>query len=269
MPLVNNNTLLIIMDAHVPHVVESEPIYRACSNVVVIDHHRKLVSYIDNAVIFYHEPYASSASEMVSELLQYFPARPQLNKVEAEALLSGIMLDTKNFVLRTGVRTFEAAAYLRRCGADTSEVRSLFTNSMENYQQKTSLVANAEIYRSCAISSSDYQFDGVKIVAPQAADELMSISGVDASFVIFMYDNVVNVSARSMGAVNVQLVMERLGGGGHHTMAAAQFPNENPENIRERVMLAIDEYMNDIKPKDVQPEPPVQPETSKPAVAGE
>ena len=269
MPLVNSNTLLIIMDAHVPHVVESEPIYRACNNVVVIDHHRKLVSYIDNAVIFYHEPYASSASEMVSELMQYFPVRPQLNKVEAEALLSGIMLDTKNFVLRTGVRTFEAAAYLRRRGADTSEVRSLFTNSMENYQQKTSLVANAEIYHGCAIAASDYQFEGVKIVAPQAADELMSISGVDASFVIFMYDNVVNVSARSMGAVNVQLVMERLGGGGHHTMAAAQFPNENPENIRERVMLAIDEYMNDIKPKDVQPEPPVQPETSKPAVAGE
>ena len=249
MPLVNNNTLLIIMDAHVPHVVESEPLYRACRNVVVIDHHRKLVSYIDNAVIFYHEPYASSASEMVSELVQYFPVRPQLNKVEAEALLSGIMLDTKNFVLRTGVRTFEAAAYLRRRGADTSEVRSLFTNSMENYQQKTNLVANAEIYRGCAIAASDYQFEGVKIVAPQAADELMSISGVSASFVIFIYDNVINVSARSMGAVNVQIVMEKLGGGGHHTMAAAQFPGETTEHIRERVMLAIDEYMNDIKPK--------------------
>ena len=266
LPLVNSSTLLIIMDAHVPHVLESEPIYRACRNVVVIDHHRKLVSYIDNAVIFYHEPYASSASEMVSELVQYFPVRPQLNKVEAEALLSGIMLDTKNFVLRTGVRTFEAAAYLRRRGADTSEVRSLFTNSMENYQQKTSLVANAEIYRGCAIAASDYQFDSVKIVAPQAADELMSISGVNASFVIFMYDNVVNVSARSMGAVNVQLVMEKLGGGGHHTMAAAQFPNENTEAIRERVMLAIDEYMNDLTPKR-EPAPPSTAESEP--VAGE
>jgi c-di-AMP phosphodiesterase-like protein len=259
---VSHNTLLIIMDVHVPHVVESEPLYRACRNVVVIDHHRKLVGYIENAVIFYHEPYASSASEMVSELIQYFPVRPQITKVEAEALLAGIMLDTKNFVLRTGVRTFEAAAYLRRQGADSSEVRSLFTNSMENYQQKTSLVSNAEVYRGCAIAASEEAFEGVKIVAPQAADELMGISGVDASFVIFLYDGVVNVSARSMGAVNVQVIMEKLGGGGHHTMAAAQFPGGAIENIREQVMQAIDRYRDDQKPK---PEPP--PVSERPATA--
>jgi c-di-AMP phosphodiesterase-like protein len=240
--LVGNHTLLLILDTHVPHVLESESLYRACKTVVVIDHHRKLVSHIDNAVIFYHEPFASSASEMVSELIQYFPTRPQITKLEAEALLSGITLDTKNFILRTGVRTFEAAAYLRRMGADTVEVRKLFASSMESYQQKASLVANAEVYRRCAIASSDIQFENIKVVAPQAADELMTISGVDASFVIYLYESVVNVSARSMGELNVQVIMEKLGGGGHLTMAAAQFPNDSTDNIRERVVSAIDDY---------------------------
>lgn len=242
LPMVGEKTLLIVVDTHIPLVLESEKLYRSCKNVVVIDHHRKLVHYIDNAVIFYHEPYASSTSEMVTELMQYFPVRPQVSKLEAEALLSGIMLDTKNFVLRTGVRTFEAAAYLRRLGADTVEVRKLFASTMDSYQQKASLVSNAEIYRGCAIASSDFAFDGVKVIAPQAADELMTIAGVEASFVVFSTDNSVNVSARSLGAVNVQLIMERMGGGGHHTMAAAQFPGESMENVRKMVMEAIDDY---------------------------
>jgi c-di-AMP phosphodiesterase-like protein len=239
---IHHHTLLIVLDTHVPQVLESLEVYKACRNVVVIDHHRKLVSYIDNAVIFYHEPYASSASEMVTELIQYFPSQPQITKLEAEALLSGVMLDTKNFILRTGVRTFEAAAYLRRVGADTVEVRKLFANSMESYQQKTNLVANAEIYKGCAIAATDYTFEGIKLTAPQAADELMNIAEVRASFVIFLYEKVVNVSARSMGEINVQVIMEKLGGGGHLTMAAAQFPDDTTENIREQVMKAIDDY---------------------------
>lgn len=239
---VNDKTLLIVVDTHVPGVLESEQLYRMCKNVVVIDHHRKLVQYIDNAVIFYHEPYASSTSEMVAELVQYFTARPHITKMEAEAMLAGIMLDTKNFALRTGVRTFEAAAYLRRLGADTVEVRKLFASTMDSYQEKANLVSNAEIYHNCAIAASDFQFENIKVVAPQAADELMTISGVEASFVIFCTDGGVNVSARSMGAVNVQVIMEKLGGGGHHTMAAAQFANESIENIRKIVMEAIDEY---------------------------
>ena len=242
MEAVQDDTLLIVVDTHVPHVLESEQLYKSCRNVVIIDHHRKLVSYIDNAVIFYHEPFASSASEMVAELLQYFPSRPHISKLEAEALLSGIMLDTKNFILRTGVRTFEAAAYLRRMGADTVEVRKLFANSMESYQQKNNLISNAEIYRGCAIAATDYSFEGIKITAPQAADEMLNISGVDASFVIFVYENVVNVSARSMGSINVQIIMEKLGGGGHLTMAAAQFDGDSVENIRELVVKAIDDY---------------------------
>lgn len=239
---ISDKTLLIVVDTHIPGMLESEALYRACKTVVVIDHHRKHVQHIDNAVIFYHEPYASSASEMVAELIQYFPERTQVNRLEAEAMLAGIMLDTKNFALRTGVRTFEAAAYLRKLGADTIEVRKMFTSSMDSYQQKANLVSGAEIYRNCAIAASEFQFDGIKMIAPQAADELMNISGVEASFVIFCADNGVNVSARSMGAVNVQVIMEKMGGGGHHTMAAAQFPDATLENVCQTVMKAIDDY---------------------------
>ncbi len=245
--LVNPHTVVIILDTHVPHVVESEAIYRAAKHVVVIDHHRKLVGHIDNAVIFYHEPYASSTAEMVAELLQYFPSRPTLTRVEAEALMSGIMLDTKNFVLRTGVRTFEAAAWLRRMGADTVEVRKMFASSMEAYQQKASFIATAQIYQRCAIAVSDETFEGVKVVAPQAADELTTIANMDASFVIFVYGGEVNVSARSLGAINVQLIMERLGGGGHQTMAAAQFPNTDVETVRRKLMEAIDDYYAEVR----------------------
>ncbi|MCL2056789.1 MAG: DHH family phosphoesterase [Oscillospiraceae bacterium] len=247
--LIGPDTLLIVVDTHVPHMLESQDVFKACKNVAVIDHHRKLVSYIDNAVIFYHEPYASSSSEMVAELLQYFPSQPRLTKLEAEALLSGIMLDTKNFVLRTGVRTFEAAAYLRRIGADTVEVRKLFANSMEVYQQKAKLVANAQIYKGCAVASSEYTFEGIMTTAPQAADELMTITGVDASFVIFTGNGAVNVSARSMGEINVQLIMEKLGGGGHLTMAAAQFPGETAGRVKERLIQAIDGYYSSLAPR--------------------
>lgn len=239
---IDAHTLLIVLDTHVPQVLESMDIYKACKTVVVIDHHRKLVNHIDNAVIFYHEPYASSACEMVAELIQYFPTHPQISKLEAEAMLAGIMLDTKNFVLRTGVRTFEAAAYLRRLGADTVAVRKLFASSMENYQQKSDIVSKAEVYHHCAIAVTTEPSDNIKVVAPQAADELMSIEGVDASFVIFPYENVINVSARSMGNINVQVIMEKLGGGGHHTMAAAQFPDADIRDISAKIMDAIDGY---------------------------
>lgn len=253
--LMNTHTLLIITDTHASHMLESELLYKACRSVVVIDHHRMLVNHIDNAVIFYHEPYASSASEMVSELVQYFPSRPQITKTEAEALLSGITLDTRNFIMNTGVRTFEAAAYLRRMGADTIAVRKLFASSMETYKQKTNLVANAEIYKHCAIAASDSQFREVSPVAAQAADELMAIRGVSAAFVIYLYGDVVNVSARSMGEMNVQVIMEKLGGGGHHTVAAAQFPGETIENIRERVIGAIDDYCVSFGTYNTDPEP--------------
>lgn len=239
---VHNKTLLIVVDAHVPGVLESEELYKMCKNVVVIDHHRKLVDYINNAVIFYHEPHASSASEMVTELIQYLPVDPNIQKSEAEALLAGITLDTKNFVMRTGVRTFEAAAWLRRRGADTVAVKKMFASSMDNYKNKASIVARAITYKNCAVAVTDQVFPEIRLVASQAADDLMNISGTNASFVVFAVDNMINISARSMGAINVQVIMEELGGGGHHTMAAAQFPEDTIENVITMLETAIDKY---------------------------
>ena len=185
---------------------------------------------------------------MVTELVQYFGDHVKIGKMEAEALLSGIMLDTKNFVMKTGVRTFEAAAYLRKQGADTVEVRKLFSNSMDDYQKKTRLVASAEIYRGCAIASGEYSED-IKLIAPQAADELLGINDVMASFVMYEYDGGVSFSARSMGLMNVQVVMEALGGGGHMTMAGAQLKEIGMEAARQKLLQAIDQYFEQ-RPKE-------------------
>ncbi|MCL2578717.1 MAG: DHH family phosphoesterase [Oscillospiraceae bacterium] len=261
--LVGPQTLLVVVDTHLPHVLESEPLYKSIRNVVVIDHHRKMVGHIENAAIFYHEPYASSTSEMVAEIIQYLPISPSISKLDAEALMAGIMLDTKNFMMRTGVRTFEAAAWLRRQGADTVEVRKLFASSMEAYRQRASFIAGAEIYCGCAIAASSQAFDDIKIVAPQAADELINISGVDASFVIYPYGGTINVSGRSMGTINVQLIMEKLGGGGHQTMAAAQFPESeyDTEAVRGKLVEAIDRYNADTSRPEPKTEPAEQKET--------
>lgn len=241
--LVNKKTVLIIVDTHNPEILESQKIYQACEKIVVIDHHRKMVTHIDNAVIFYHEPYASSASEIVTEIVQYLGSYGKLSPEEAEALLAGITLDTKNFGLRTGVRTFEAAAYLRKIGADTSSVRALFANSLMAYQRKMRLVSSTEIYRKCAIASSELTATAdMQVVAPQAADEMLSISGVDASFVLYPIQDAISISARSMGALNVQVIMEYLGGGGHQTMSGAQIKNVTMQSARQLLLESIDKY---------------------------
>lgn len=242
MDYVTRRTLLIIVDTHNPLFVESNALYKICKNVVVIDHHRKMVNHIDNAVVFHHEPFASSTSEMVTELIQYFGDRCRPTREDAEALLSGIMLDTRNFAIRTGVRTFEAAAYLRRIGADTVAVRKLFSSTMDDYQRRSSLVQNAEIYRNCAIAISSQNFEDIRIVAPQAADELLGINEVDASFVIYNTGSDISISARSMGDLNVQIVMEYIGGGGHHTMAGAQLKGVTAEEAKSKLLEAIDHY---------------------------
>ena len=236
------NDLLIIVDTHNKDFIESRELYDKIKQVVVVDHHRKTVNFIDNAVIFYHEPYASSASEMVTELIQYFKFDDDVKMptIHAEALLSGIMLDTKNFVMRTGVRTFEAAAFLKKLGADTVSVKLLFSNSFDAYKRKTQIVASAKLFKKCAIAAADFKSDDIRIVAPQAADELLSISDVDASFVLYKTGNTVNISARSLGALNVQVVMEELGGGGHQTMAAAQLENTTLQEAVKLLINAID-----------------------------
>lgn len=238
-----DNSLLIICDTHNPLIIESKELYETAKKVVVIDHHRKMVNYIDNAVIFHHEPYASSASEMVTELIQYFGEAGKLRAVQAECLLAGIMLDTKNFVMKTGVRTFEAAAVLRKMGADTITVKKMFSSSIDSYKRKTQIVAEAEIYRKCAIAPCDFYADDLRIVAPQAADELLTIKNVDASFVLFKtMSNEISISARSMGNLNVQLIMEALGGGGHQTMAGAQLKDVTVNEALDTLKKSIDDY---------------------------
>lgn len=240
--LVNEKTLLIVVDTHNQDFVESSRVYSECEKVVVIDHHRKMVSYIDNAVIFDHEPYASSACEMVTELIQYFGDKGKVTKTEAEALLAGIMLDTKNFVVNAGSRTFEAAAYLRKLGAETATVRGFFANSIVDYRLRSQIVAEAILHKNCAISKSGVRAGNIQAVAAQAADEMLGISGVKASFVIYQLDKEVAISARSFGAVNVQLIMERLGGGGHLTMAAAQLKGVNMNEAEEKLKEEIGRY---------------------------
>lgn len=243
-----SKTLLIITDTHNPVMLECLPLYQQAKTVVVIDHHRKMVNYIDNAVIFYHEPNASSASEMVTELAQYM-GEGNLSRVDAEALLAGIMLDTRSFVMKAGVRTFEAAAYLRQIGADTVEVKRLFSENMQVYRKKSDIVAHAEMYRCTAIAYDGVKGDKeVRIAASQAADELLSIRGVEASFTLFRDGESINVSARSLGNFNVQLVMEALGGGGHLTMAGACLPGIPIEEAKLRLQEAIDTYLEEREP---------------------
>ena len=244
---ITDSDLLIIVDTHNKDFIESRELYKKAKNIVVIDHHRKTVNFIDNAVIFHHEPYASSASEMVTELIQYFKfdGSVSIDACYAEALLSGITLDTKNFIMRTGVRTFEAAAYLRKLGADTVTVKKLFSSSIESYKRRTQIVSSADIHNRCAIASTELKSDDIRIISPQAADDLLSISGVDASFVVYRTGDIVNISARSLGSMNVQVIMERLGGGGHQTMAAVQLKDISVAEAVDMLKKAIDESLND------------------------
>ena len=241
------NSLLIVVDTHNPAIVDVPELLERATKVVVIDHHRKMINYIDKASIFHHEPYASSASEMVTELLQYFGDAGKISSVQAEALLAGITLDTKNFTLRTGVRTFEAAAFLRKLGADTVNVKMLFANSVECYRQKSELVASASVYRNCAIAVANKVMQDMRVAAPQAADELLGVTDVKASFVIAKTSgDEIALSCRSLGAINVQLIAETLGGGGHQTMAGAQFHEKTTDEVVEILKNAIDKYYSEL-----------------------
>jgi c-di-AMP phosphodiesterase-like protein len=212
--------------------------------VIVIDHHRKAVDYIQNSVIFYHESSASSTCEMVCELLEYIGG-DLVTRAEAEALLSGITLDTKNYSINTGVRTFEASAFLRRKGADPLAVKKMFTDSMDNYKIKNSIIATAEQFKNTAIAinNEDISLSQKKLLSSQAADELLNISGVSASFVISDFGEHINISARSLGEINVQVIMEHLGGGGHRTMAACQLSETNTQDAKIKLKNAIDSIL--------------------------
>ena len=253
LPIISKRTLCIVVDTYQVGLVESKDILEKCGKVAVIDHHRKGVGYIENPALVCHEPYSSSASELVTELLQYVGERDDKpNRVEAEGLLSGIMLDTRDFTLHTGVRTFEAAAALRRYGAETERVRQLFDVTMVEYNAKADLVEKARMYKNCAISVSGEVAPEARVAIAQAANDLLTIQGVDASFVAVQVGTGVNISARSLGAVNVQVIMESLGGGGHQTMAAAQLKHITPEAAHARIEGAIDKYYASQKKGDVE-----------------
>lgn len=238
------NTLLIVVDVNRPGYVESAALLESINKIAVIDHHRRAADYIENAVVSLHEPYASSASELVSELLQYLVPTSGILTCEAEAMLAGIYLDTKGFATRTGVRTFEAAAYLRRAGAESSDVKRLFQSSFDQYMERQKLISSA---RNCgqgvifAITGEEVD----RIAAAQAADELLSIIGTHASVVAFRSGDDMAVSARAAGHVNVQLLMERLGGGGNHSAAGAQLKNTTPEEADKLITDAIRGYFDD------------------------
>jgi len=247
MKVVGPNTLLVLVDVNRKVIVQYPELLDAVPNVVVIDHHRAAADAISGCAISYVEPFASSASEMVTELLQYIVESPNLTPVEADGLFAGIALDTKNFTVKTGVRTFEAAAYLRRRGADSVRVRKMFKNDMGDYKAKAQIVAGAELYReNMAIATWSSQNPNATTVAAQAADELLDIHGVMASFVITEMDHQqINISARSLGEINVQLVMEELGGGGHLSIAGAQMKDVSLEEARQKVVDAIDRIVPD------------------------
>lgn len=241
--LVEKNTLLIIVDTHTAKMAESTNLCELCSKKVIIDHHRKMVDYISDTVVSYHEPYASSASELVTELIQYIlPATAKLTPVQAGALLSGIMLDTRNFSEKAGVRTFEAAAYLRRQSVDMSTIMKLFAVPKEIYEAKACLVNKAENYKGVAISMSDKFTEEVQLAVPQAANDLLMLEGVEASVVALLVNDTVRVSARSLGNMNVQVLMEYIGGGGHLSMAGAQLKDMTLEEAKIKIYESIDNY---------------------------
>ncbi|MBS1403182.1 MAG: DHH family phosphoesterase [Oscillospiraceae bacterium] len=237
----DSHTLLVVVDTNRPDQVENQALLESCTRVAVIDHHRRAAEYIANATMSFHEPYASSAGELVAELLEEIVEQPDILRAEAEALLAGMMLDTKNFTIRTGERTFEAAAFLRRTGADTSEVKKLLQSDMAHTVAKYRILQNAKIYRSgIAIAVQEQPQD--RVVAAQAADELLNVAGVDTSIVVYPVEDGVFMSARSIGDVNVQILMEKLGGGGNRASAAVQLSHvELPAAVRQ-LRAAIDDY---------------------------
>lgn len=220
----NNNTVLVVVDVNKPSITECPELLKLCKSIVVLDHHRQGADTIENATLSYIEPYASSACEMVSEILQYTYDNIKIRTEEADCMYSGIMVDTNNFMSKTGVRTFEAAAFLRRNGADVTRVRKLFREDASEYKAKADAVSQAEIYKqyfAISVCTAD-DIPSPTVVGAQAANELLNIKGVRASFVLTDYQGKIYVSARSIDEVNVQIIMERLGGGGHMSMAACQ-----------------------------------------------
>ena len=240
--LADDNTMVVVVDTNKPKMTECERLLRLTKTIAVLDHHRQSDEVIENAVLSYIEPYASSACEMVAEVLQYIGDDLRLNSMEANSMYAGILVDTNNFMSRTGVRTFEAAAYLRRCGADVTYVRKLLRDDMASYRAKAAVISSAEVYRDVfAIARGEHLgIESPTIIGAQASNELLNIEEIKASFVLTEYNGKIYISARSIDEINVQIIMERLGGGGHINTAGAQFPYSDMERAIETLKKTID-----------------------------
>ena len=244
MLMADPRSLLIVVDTNRPDQVQSKPLLESIPRVAVIDHHRRAADYIDQVVLNLHEPFVSSASELVTELLQYAVDPQDILPMEAQALLAGIVLDTKNFTMRTGGRTFEAAAFLRRSGADTGEVKRLFQNDLSGTIAKYDIIQNAKLYRDhIAIAVVDHTVG--RVTAAQAADELLNIVGISTSFVLFPDGEQIIISGRSMGDTNVQVILEQLGGGGNAAAAGGQVAGKTLEQVAVELTQAIDRYLEE------------------------
>ena len=240
---IDEDTLLVIVDTHKLGYVESDELVEKTKKIVIIDHHRRSADFIENATLIFQEVYASSAAELVTELLQYVEEKIELKTIEAESLYAGIMMDTKNFTFKTGVRTFEAAAYLRKCGVDIIRVKKWFQSDLESFNKIAQIVGKAEIIKdSIAISICEEKAKDINTLCAKAADELLTISNVTASFVIGQLENnKVCISGRSIGDINVQIILERLGGGGHITLAGAQVEGMTLEEAKQALIKIINE----------------------------
>lgn len=242
-----NKTLLIVTDTHKQNYVEVPELLDKVGQIVVIDHHRRSTDYIENATLTFQEVYASSAAELVTEILQYTDVKIKLKPIEVEGLYGGIMVDTKNFTFKTGVRTFEAAAYLRKCGVDIIKVKKWFQSDLNSYNEIANIVKNAEMYdNSIAIAIYDKEDKDANLICAKAADELLTISDITASFVLGNVGDKVCISGRSIGDVNVQLILEKLGGGGHITLAGAQVEGMTLEEVKQELINRINEYFSEI-----------------------
>lgn len=250
MTIIDANTLVVVLDTHRKSYAEAPELLDKIDKIVLIDHHRRSEEYIENTLLDYIEPYASSTCELVSEIVQYMDDHIKLTKFEADALLAGIVVDTNSFTFKTGVRTFEAASFLRRNGADTADVKQLFNESLDSMKKKTEIIERSEIlFGDVAVSYIDEISEDSNVIAAQSADELLTIKDVKLSFVLVRNKDYINISGRSTGNVNVQVIMESLGGGGHLNMAGAQIPTQDMEEAKEKLYEAITNYKKEIKNK--------------------
>ena len=246
--IVNENTLIVVVDTHKKNYVEEPELLEKTNKIVVIDHHRRSADYITNSILTFQEVYASSASELVTEIVQYVETNCELKLLEAEALYAGIMVDTKNFTFKTGVRTFEAAAYLRKLGVDIIRIKKWFQSDMEDYNKIAEVVKKSEIIReTIAISSYNEQNKDTNLICAKSADELLTIGDITASFVLGKVGEKVLISGRSIGDINVQVILEKMGGGGHITLAGAQIEGKTIQEAKQELIQKINEYFEENK----------------------